>query len=133
MTRYFAASLFAAAVGATTPIAPLTLHAQDPQPAAPAPRPALDTLQPRTAPLGARVDTTTDGGRFVLLADGTRWEVDPQDRPGADAWQRGDFVLVRPNPAPTGDPIRGFNAVLVNGEARRAVLARFAGAPRAGG
>ena len=128
MTRYFAAPLLAAAVAALAPLAP-TLYAQDPQPA-PASRSAADTLQPRLAPPGARVDSTADGGRYVLLADGTRWEVLPQDRPAADAWQGGAFVVVRMNPVPSGDPIRGYNVVLVNADARRAVVARFAGVTR---
>jgi hypothetical protein len=136
MTRYLPCALHAVAVVAIAALAPLTLHGQGAQPAAqPAardttPRAALDTVLPRTAPLGARVDSTTDGGRFVRLADGTRWEVHPQDRPGADAWQSGQFVEVRDNPVPSGDPISGFNIVLMNAEARRAVVARFAGLAR---
>ena len=136
MTRYSTGALRAAAAAALTALAPLALHGQGAQPATQpaaqdtARRVPRDTLLPRTAPLGARVDSATDGGRFVRLADGTRWEVHPQDRPGADAWQGGEFVEVRTNPVPSGDPIRGYNMVLVNAEARRAVVARFAGVGR---
>ena len=147
LTRYLPGALRAAAVAALAALAPLALHGQvtqpparpDSQPAAqPAPQPAAqdtarssrDAALPRTAPIGARVDSISDGGRFVRLADGTRWEVHPQDRPGADAWQRGEFVAVRESPIASGDPIRGFNIVLVNAEAHRAVVARFAGLTR---
>ena len=129
MTRYLAGILVVAAIAATAALTPRSLSAQEPQPAAQ--RMPQDTLQPRTAPIGARMDSTTAGGRFVVLADGTRWEIHPQDRPAADAWQVGDFVVVRFNPAASGDPIRGYNVVLVNaavsGEIGRGVLARFAG------
>lgn len=83
---------------------------------------------PRTVPLGARVANSADDGTVITLADGTMWEIYLPDRTATSGWHAGDFIIVRPQPAPVGD----YGYALVNGAARRTASARFAGlAPRA--
>ncbi len=75
-------------------------------------------------PLGFVIDTVTDGGRYITLEDGTRWEVQLDSRATVGAWQRNDFVDVRRIAAPNGD----FEWLFTKGDARewRAAV-RFAG------
>ncbi|MEJ7810933.1 MAG: hypothetical protein WKG32_11040 [Gemmatimonadaceae bacterium] len=65
----------------------------------------------------------SDGGGFVTLDDGTRWEVYLPDRPATDGWSADDVVLVRRRSAPVGE----FDHLLVNGAARDSASVRFAG------
>ena len=80
---------------------------------------------PRTAPNGAQVFRSADGGTFIMLDDGSMWEIYFTDRPNAAAWRVGDFVSVHPRAARVGK----FTYQLVNtnavGNAR--VTARYAG------
>ena len=86
--------------------------------------PQIQTPQlPSTAPFGAHVFRSTDGGTFVMLRDGTVWEIFHSDRPHTTVWQAGDFVTVRRSPARIGR----FDYQLVNAERDRNVQARFAG------
>jgi hypothetical protein len=86
------------------------------------------TIVPRLAPAGAAMDSVADAGRWVILADSTVWEVHPGDRTAPDAWERGDFVAVRSNPAPRFTAGRVvYDHLLTNGPARRTVAARFVG------
>jgi hypothetical protein len=64
-----------------------------------------------------------DGSTFVMLADGTMWEVYLPHRPQADTWRAGDLIQVRQASVVTGE----FDYQLVNGVARSTVSARFAG------
>ncbi|HET7584081.1 MAG TPA: hypothetical protein VFK13_04195 [Gemmatimonadaceae bacterium] len=84
---------------------------------------------PRAIGNGARILRAAEGSSFILLADGTMWEIFPEDRPGAVMWQAGDFVQVRQAPIRRG---RDFEYLLVNGAQRGRASARFAGWVRAG-
>ncbi len=62
-------------------------------------------------------------GSFIVLEDGTRWEVFLPDRPGTITWQPGDHVLIQPLPIRRGMHTHR----LQNGERADIVAARFAG------
>ena len=98
------------------------------QPVQPAPQqPALPQPRalPRTAPNGAQVFRSADGGTFIMLDDGSMWEIYFSDRPNAAAWRVGDFVSVHPRAARVGK----FTYQLVNTNATGSakVTARYAG------
>jgi hypothetical protein len=78
---------------------------------------------PHKLPNGAQMLRSMDGSTFVMLADGTMWEVYLPHRPQADMWRPGDLIQVRQASIVTGD----FDYQLVNGAARSSVSARFAG------
>ena len=78
---------------------------------------------PNKLPNGALMLRSIDGSTFVMLADGTMWEIYLPHRPHADMWRAGDLILVRQAAVVTGD----FDHQLVNGAARTTVSARFAG------
>jgi hypothetical protein len=78
---------------------------------------------PRTVPDAARVLRLMDGGDFVMLDDGTVWEVYLPDRPTTVNWASGDGVRVRQRPAPIG----AFDYDLIYGPRRERVAVRFAG------
>jgi hypothetical protein len=78
---------------------------------------------PHKLPNGALMLRSIDGSTFVMLADGTMWEIYLPHRPHADTWRAGDLILVRQAAVVTGD----FDHQLVNGAARSTVSARFAG------
>ncbi|HJU64584.1 MAG TPA: hypothetical protein VJ596_02855 [Gemmatimonadaceae bacterium] len=78
---------------------------------------------PRTLPDAARVLRLMDGGDFVMLDDGTMWEVYLPDRPTTVNWASGDGVRVRQRPAPIGE----YDYDLIYGPRRERVAVRFAG------
>lgn len=78
---------------------------------------------PHKLPNGALMLRSIDGSTFVMLADGTMWEIYLPHRPQADTWRAGDLIQVRQASVVTGE----FDYQLVNGVARSAVSARFAG------
>jgi hypothetical protein len=78
---------------------------------------------PNKLPNGALMLRSIDGSTFVMLADGTMWEIYLPHRPHADTWRAGDLILVRQAAVVTGE----FDHQLVNGAARTTVSARFAG------
>ena len=78
---------------------------------------------PHKLPNGAQMLRSMDGSTFVMLADGTMWEVYLPHRPQADTWRPGDLIQIRQASIVTGD----FDYQLVNGAARSSVSARFAG------
>ena len=78
---------------------------------------------PHKLPNGGLMLRSIDGSTFVMLADGTMWEVYLPHRPQADTWRAGDLIQVRQASIVTGD----FEYQLVNGVARSSVSARFAG------
>ena len=78
---------------------------------------------PRTAPNGAQIFRSADGGTFIMLNDGSMWEIYFSDRPSAAAWQVGDFVSVHERPARVGR----YAYQLVNAAGRGRVTARYAG------
>ena len=87
-----------------------------------APRPSYDTLEPRTI-AGARLFRSTGGGTFVMLEDGTMWEIYMPHRPETATWQQGDFIRVRHDLSPVGD----YEHQLVSAPGSSRVSARFAG------
>jgi len=75
---------------------------------------------------GVRIAAVLDGGSWIELADGTRWEVYLADRPNADNWRPGDFVNVRFLPIRLG--VKGrFAYQLVNGREGNEAAVRFSG------
>lgn len=54
-------------------------------------------------PLGLYVQAVELGGRYVILEDGSVWEVEISDRATASSWVADDFVGVRWIAAPRGD------------------------------
>ena len=72
---------------------------------------------------GAQMLRSMDGSTFIMLADGTMWEIYLPHRPQADTWRAGDLIQIRQASIVTGD----FDYQLVNGVARSTVSARFAG------
>jgi hypothetical protein len=92
-----------------------------------APRPSYETLHPRTI-AGAKLFRSTGGGTFVMLEDGTMWEIYLPHRPESATWQEGDFVRVRNDSSPIGD----YEHVLVSGPGSSRVSARFAGFVKVG-
>lgn len=75
---------------------------------------------------GVRIAAVLDGGSWIELADGTRWEVFLADRPSTDNWRPGDFVSVRLLPIRLGDKGR-FAYQLVNGREGNEAAVRFSG------
>ena len=75
---------------------------------------------------GVRIAAVLDGGSWIELADGTRWEVYLADRPSTDNWRAGDFVNVRFLPIRLGDKGR-FAYQLVNGREGNEAAVRFSG------
>ena len=88
----------------------------------PTPRPSYDTLHPRTI-AGAKLFRSTGGGTFVMLEDGTMWEIYLPHRPETATWQQGDFIRVRHDASPIGD----YEHQLVSAPGSSRVSARFAG------
>jgi hypothetical protein len=78
---------------------------------------------PHKLPNGALMLRSIDGSTFVMLADGTMWEIYLPHRPHADTWRAGDLIQVRQASVVTGE----FDYQLINGVARSSVSARFAG------
>ena len=97
--------------------APAIPRSQDP-----APRRSYDTLHPRTI-AGAKLFRSTGGGTFVMLEDGTMWEIYLPHRPESATWQQGDFIRVRHDSSPVGD----YEHQLVGTPGNSRVSARFAG------
>jgi len=103
-----------------------------------APLPRSDATSPRegytllsqgsdtTVLSGVRIAAVLDGGSWIELADGTRWEVFLADRPSTDNWRAGDFVNVRFLPIRLGDKGR-FAYQLVNGREGNEAAVRFSG------
>ena len=80
---------------------------------------------PRTAPNGAQLFRSADVGTFIMLDDGTMWEIYFSDRSRTAAWRVGDFVSVQKRNARVGK----FDYQLVNASAvgNGRVTARYAG------
>jgi hypothetical protein len=78
---------------------------------------------PHKLPNGAQMLRSIDGSTFVMLADGTMWEIYLPHRPQADEWRSGDLIMVRQASVVSGE----FDHQLINGAARSTVSARFAG------
>jgi hypothetical protein len=49
---------------------------------------------PLAVPYGSRIAEVKDGGTYILLSDGTEWEVYLPNRPSTITWQQGDYLIV---------------------------------------
>ena len=49
---------------------------------------------PVAVPYGSRITAVKDGGTYIVLSDGTIWEVYLPNRPSTKVWAVGDFVIV---------------------------------------
>jgi hypothetical protein len=79
-----------------------------------------------TLPYGLYVREVVDGGSYVILEDGSVWEIRLPQRPVASSWVPGDFVRLKSIPA----PVDNFEILLAHGDYDRAE-ARLAGRERA--
>jgi hypothetical protein len=77
-------------------------------------------------PYGLYVREVVDGGSYVILEDGSVWEIRLPQRPVASSWVAGDFVQLRSIAA----PVDNFQILLAHGDNDRAE-ARLAGRDRA--
>ena len=77
-------------------------------------------------PLGLYVNEVFDDGGYVMLEDGSVWEIRLNQRPVASSWRAGDFVRLKTIWA----PVDGFEVLLSHGDTDRAE-ARLAGRGRA--
>ena len=79
-----------------------------------------------TLPYGLYVREVVDGGSYVVLEDGSVWEIRLPQRPVASSWVPGDFVQLKTISA----PVDNFEILLAHGDNDRAE-ARLAGRDRA--
>ena len=77
-------------------------------------------------PLGLYVSEILEDGRYVMLEDGSVWEVRLSQRPIASSWKPGDFVRLKTIWA----PVDGYETLLAHGDNDKAE-ARLAGRGRA--
>lgn len=80
-------------------------------------------LERRSVPNIFQVVAVERFGGFVVLEDGTRWEVFLPHRPGTAMWQPGDHVLIQLLPVRRG----AHTYRLQNGERDDVAAVRFAG------
>jgi len=75
-------------------------------------------------PIGLYVRGVEDAGRYLVLEDGSRWEVEISDRATTDSWMPDDFVNLSWIAAPRGD----FEYLLTRvGDLEQRAAARLAG------
>jgi hypothetical protein len=81
-------------------------------------------------PLGLTVQRVIEDGRYVMLEDGSTWEVRLSQRPVASGWRAGDFVRLKTIWA----PVDGYEVLLAQGDNDKAEarLAGMGGAPATG-
>jgi hypothetical protein len=77
------------------------------------------------APASFALVHVTDGGRYLILEDGTRWEVSPDDQGTAANWAEDASIVIRAIPAPT----EKWEWSLINADLDQRAAARFAGRP----
>ena len=77
-------------------------------------------------PLGLYVREVIEDGRYVMLEDGSVWEIRLSQRPVASSWRPGDFVQMKTIWA----PVDRYEMLLAHGDNDRAE-ARLAGRGRA--
>jgi hypothetical protein len=75
-----------------------------------------------TLPYGLYVKEVVDGGSYVVLEDGSVWEIRLPQRPVASSWSAGDFVQLKSIAA----PVENYEILLAHGDNDRAE-ARLAG------
>jgi hypothetical protein len=75
-------------------------------------------------PIGLYIRAVEDDGRYLVLEDGTRWEVEISDRATTGSWIADDFVNLSWIAAPRGD----FEYLLTRvGDLDQRAAARLAG------
>ena len=77
-------------------------------------------------PLGLYVQQVIEDGRYVMLEDGSVWDIRLSQRPVASSWRPGDFVQLKTIWA----PVDGYTVLLAQGDNDKAE-ARLAGRGRA--
>lgn len=77
-------------------------------------------------PYGLYVREVVDGGSYVILEDGSVWEIRLPQRPNASSWRPGDFVRLKTIAA----PVDQFEILLAHDENDKAE-ARLVGRDRA--
>jgi len=98
-----------------------TAQAQTPSPVRASTWAAYDVV----LPYGLYVREVRDGGNFVILEDGSIYEVRLPQRPVAASWLAGDFVML----TRISSPVSNFDMLLSHGDTDRAE-ARLAGRQR---
>ena len=73
-------------------------------------------------PLGLYVQQVIEDGRYVMLEDGSVWDIRLSQRPVASSWRPGDFVQLKTIWA----PVDGYTVLLAQGDNDKAE-ARLAG------
>ena len=63
-------------------------------------------------PYGQYVHEVRDGGSYVILEDGSVWEIRLPQRPFASSWRPGDFVVLKTIAA----PVQNFEILLTHAE-----------------
>ena len=86
-----------------------------------------DYGQRRSIVPGVRIAHMGEDGTFIMLRDGTVWEVYLPDRTSTAEWLEGDFVIVKE--APLGQHVGqdGYSYELINGRAKSVATVRFKG------
>lgn len=76
---------------------------------------------------GERIARTSQDGTFIVLRDGTVWEVYLSDRTSTAKWREGDFLIVKK--APLGQNIGQdiFEYELINGRTNDRAAVSFRG------
>jgi hypothetical protein len=107
------------------PVLALTLVAEaaaQAQSAAPATSGCGESCYRVALPLGLYVKEVFDDGGYVMLEDGSVWEIRLSQRPVASSWRPGDFVRLKTIWA----PVDNFEVLLSHGDTDKAE-ARLAG------
>jgi len=104
------------------PLGAAPLAAQSAVPIAACDSDALCGRVPR--PVGLYIRAVEDDGRYLVLEDGSRWEIEISDRARTASWTPDDFVNLSWISAPRGD----FEYLLTRvGELESRAAARLAG------
>jgi hypothetical protein len=110
------------ALALALPLGAAPLAAQSAVPVAACDSDALCGRVPR--PVGLYIRAVEEDGRYLVLEDGSLWEVEISDRAGTASWAPDDFVNLTLIAAPRGD----FEYLLTRvGDLEQRAAARLAG------
>jgi hypothetical protein len=104
----------------------VSAQAQNAQPAGTSPVGCGQWCYRVAVPLGLYIQQVVEDGRYVMLEDGSVWEIRLDQRPVASSWSPGDFVRLKTIWAPVGQ----YEMLLARGDNDRAE-ARLAGRGKA--
>jgi hypothetical protein len=90
-------------------------------------------VEPLSVYDGHRIRDVTEDGTRVTLQDGTVWDIYLPDRPSADTWKKGDFVLVSIRGAFIASQGQPYDHLIVNGRNHTTASARIGGREGDGG